>query len=246
MGDEKVGQLDKALGALGTLERATEFQTFLLLASMALALNISLSLVHHTSLTGASWEFAKTSVPVGQVLVFLTGFALFMSCIVGVLKYIAEQIVFHPVVWVAVLLRVHGSSDSYRYRRPAHHVRPYELLREASKDGGNEFLELYNDYDEQKRKSEVAETRTATLSFAVLVLVLIELALPSDSALSANVIQFLNGKFVHLGDTTATVVVIVLLLSWLQRFIADDLAHSWVLCPKLCKKLEADRERELV
>lgn len=243
MSEEKESQISKALGALGTLDRATEFQTFLLLASFAIALNITLTLTHQTNLAGISWQYAKSNLPIGQVLIFLTGFALFMSCLVGILRYVVDQVVLYPVITITSFLRMH-STDRYRRERPKNWVRPHELLNAARTDEDDAYLEQYNSHMNKKRERDAAAWRTASLCFGLLVLLLIEATLPATSSLSASFVRFLDSVYVHLGDFVAMLVVAVLVFSWLYRFIEDDFDNDWVICPRLYAKLEAERRQK--
>jgi hypothetical protein len=245
MSDDKTTQIEKAIGALGTLERATEFQTFLLLASLAIALNITLTLTHQTNLTGFSWQFVRDHLPIGQALVFLTGFTLFMSCIVGILRYIADKFVYWPVSSLASFFRSYDADAiSRRGHRPNNRVRPSELLQAARDSDDGEYLAQHNDYMEKRGVEDAAAWRTASLSFGLLVLLAIEATLPADASLSADFVHFLNSACSGLGNVIGVVVILVLLASWLFRFIEDDSDRRWVVCPKLYAKLERERQKE--
>lgn len=245
MSDDKTTQIEKALGALGTLERATEFQTFLLLASLAIALNITLTLTHQTNLTGFSWQFVRDHLPIGQALVFLTGFTLFMSCIVGILRYFADKLLWWPVSSLASFLRSHDAyAKSRRGYRPTDRVRPSELLKAARDSDDGEYLAQYHEYMEKRGVEEAAASRTASLSFGLLVLLAIEATLPTDASLSADFVHFLNSARSGLGNFIGTVVILMLLASWLFRFIENDSDSRWVVCPKLYAKLERERQKE--
>ena len=243
MSDDKSTQIDKALGALGTLERATEFQTFLLLSSLAFALNITLTLTHQTNLVGFSWQYAKDNLPIGQGLVFLTGFTLYMSCIVNILRYVADQLVGPLVISLASSL---GSTQrSWGIRgRPTNMVRANELLEAARDEEDGTYLALHNEHTDKKGEGDAAAWRTASLSFGLLVLLAIDATLPANASLSTVVIHFLNSTFTNLGIFIGGAVVLVLLASWLFRFIEDDFDRGWITCPKLYAKLERERQKK--
>lgn len=243
MSDEKSTQIDKALGALGTLERATEFQTFLLLGSLAVALNISLTLTHQPNLVGFSWQYVRDQLPIGQALVFLTGFTLYMSCLVGILRYFVDLLVSWPVTWLASFFRSSDADAMSRSRdRPTNRVLSSELLEAArNSDDGAEYLAQYNDHIGKQHIEDAAASRTASLSFSLLVLLAVEATLPTTASLSAGFVRFLNLACSGLGNIVGVVVILVLLMSWLYRFIDDDLHRGWILCPKLYAKLERAR-----
>jgi hypothetical protein len=242
MSDEKDRQLDKMLGALGTLERATEFRTFLLLACFTIALNISLTLTHQTNLAGITWEYVRVNFPIGQALIFLTGFTLFMSLVAGVLRFVIDELLHIPVIYVAVSVRRHLTSADERPRgRPTDMVRPYELLIAARKYQDDTYLEQYNIYQEKKDVSEAAAWRTASLSFALLLLLLLDVTLPVSGSISANFVRFLNAYYNHLGDFIAVLVVMTLVGAWLYRFFENNFDKDWLVCPRLYAKLEDER-----
>lgn len=245
MSDDKTTQINKALGALGTLERATEFQTFLLLASLAVALNTTLTLTHQTNLVGFSWQYVRDHLPIGQALVFLTGFTLFMSCIVGILRYLADQLISWPAISITSFFRSYDADAiSRRRHRPNNRVRPSELLEAARDEDDGDYLAQYNDYMEKRGVEDAAAWRTASLSFGLLVLLAIEATLPANASLSADFVQFLNSACGGLGNFIGVVVILVLLASWLYRFIEDDSGRAWIVCPKLYAKLERERQQE--
>ncbi|WP_321930703.1 hypothetical protein [Paraburkholderia guartelaensis] len=245
MNDDKTTQIDKALGALGTLERATEFRTFLLLANLAIALNTTLTLTHQTNLVGFSWQYVRDHLPIGQALVFLTGFTLYMSCVVGILQYFADQLVSWPVISLASFFRSYDAeANSHRRHRPNNRVLSSELLEAARDEDDREYLEQYNDHMDKRGVEDETARRTASLSFGLLVLLAIEAALPANASLSATFVRFLNSACSGLGNFIGVVVILVLLASWLFRFIEDDSDRRWVVCPKLYAKLERERQKE--
>lgn len=245
MSDEKTTQIDKALGALGTLERATEFQTFLLLASLAIALNITLTLTHQTNLVGFSWQYIRDHLSIGQALVFLAGFTLYMSCIVEILRYFADLLVSWPLISIVFFFRSYDAEAiSRRGHRPNNRVLSSELLEAARDDDDGEYLAQYNDHMGKRGADDAAAWRTASLSFGLLVLLAIEATLPDNASLSADFVIFLNSACSGLGDVIGVVVILVLLTSWLFRLIEDDSHREWILCPKLYAKLERKRQKE--
>lgn len=245
MNDEKDRQIDKMLGALGTLERATEFRTFLLLACFSIASNVALTLTHQTNLAGITWEYVRFNFPIGQALIFLTGFTLFMSLVIGVLRYVADELLHIPVIHAAVSVRTHLTRADERPRgRPTEMVRPYELLAAARNYEDDTYLEQYNIYQERKRVSEAAAWRTASLSFALLLLLPLDVTLPASGSLSVSFVRFLNASYNHLGDFIATLVVMTLIGVWLFRFIEKDFDKDWVVCPRLYVKLEEERRQQ--
>lgn len=245
MSDDKTTQIDKALGALGTLERATEFQTFLLLTSLAIALNATLTLTHQTNLVGFSWQYVRDHLSIGQGLVFLTGFTLYMSCIVGILRYFADQLISWPVISLASFFRSYDAEAiSRRRHRPNNRVLSSELLKAARDEDDGAYLALYNDHMDKRGIEDAAAWRTASLSFGLLVLLAIEATLPTDGSLSADFVRFLNSACSGLGNFIGVVVILVLLASWLFRFIEDDSDRGWIVCPKLYAELERERQKE--
>ncbi|QUP54455.1 hypothetical protein GO998_12195 [Ralstonia syzygii] len=250
MSEEKENQISKtvvsALGSLGTLERATEFQTFLLLACFAAALNIALGLVHQTSLPEFSWQYAKSNLPIGQALVFLTGFALYMSCISGIIRHLADQLVCYPAISVASFARRLTRPDHwYDRERPTHRVRPYELLDAAQAEGGDEYLKQYNEHMNGRMAGDASVSRAASLSFSLLLLIIFENVLPGVRSLSAGLVHLLNAVLDPLGTAIGIAVIVVLLLVWLYRFIDDDYLDGWVVSPRLSAQIEADRRRKM-
>ncbi|QTO19077.1 hypothetical protein [Burkholderia seminalis] len=244
MSEDRDDQVVKTVGALGTLERATEFQTFLLLANFVFAINIALTISHHDGLMNFSWEYAKHNLPIGQILVFVMAFALYMSCVVGILRYFTDQIVGYPAIAVTSFLRGRFSGQSVdRYVRPNNMVRPYDLLRAAKDEGGDEYLDQYKEYERKEREGDAMAWRAASLSFALLVLLLIDVDLPSPNSLSIEIIHGLNAVYANLGGVVAALVIAVLLFSWLYRFIDDDWPNKWVINPRLYAKLEAEEQR---
>ncbi|MBU9693775.1 hypothetical protein KTF23_28490 [Burkholderia multivorans] len=244
MSDNSDDRVIKAVGALGTLERATEFQTFLLLANFVFALNFSLSVAHQKGLMNFSWEYAKENLPIGQALVFVMTFALYMSCVVGILRYFADQIVGLPAIKISSFFHEHFSEhDTSRYRRPADMVRPYDLLRAARVEGNDEYLEQYKEYENKRREGDAMAWRAASLSFALLVLLAVDAALPNPNSLSIEILHGLNSVYGHLGDFIAVLVIGVLLFSWLYRFIENDWPGKWIINPRLHEKLEAEEQR---
>ena len=245
MSDDKTTQIDKALGALGTLERATEFQTFLLLASLAVALNITLTLTHQTNLVGFSWQYVRNNLPIGQAMVFLTGFTLYMSCIVGILRYVADQLVSWPAISIASFFgKYDADAISRRRDRPNNAVLASELLEAARNEDDGAYLALYNEHRDKRSAADAAAWRTASLSFGLLVLLAIEATLPANASLSADFVHFLNSTFRGLGNCIGAVLVLVLLASWLFRFIEDDSDRGWIVCPRLYAQLERERQKE--
>ncbi|WP_157661628.1 hypothetical protein [Burkholderia ubonensis] len=244
MSEDRDSQIGKALGALGALERATEFQTFLLLSSFSLSLNIALTWSHQINLVGFSWQYVKSSISIGQALIFLCGYALFMSYIVEVLRYFADQLVSGPAIWAAVRLQSGEAGSGGRWR-PNNRVRPSELLDAAKNEGDDSYVDLYRDHEDKKRAENAAAWRSASLSFGLLILIIFDLTLPAGCSLSIKFVEFLNSACHNLGDVSAILVVGILVFSWIFRFVEDDLASDWVLCPKLYKKLELiEQERE--
>lgn len=243
MSDDKSTQINKALGALGTLERATEFQTFLLLSSLAAALNISLTLTHQTNLVGFSWRYAKDNLPIGQGLVFLTGFTLYMSCVAHILRYIADQLAGPLVISVTMTLRSLDRSWS-THGRPTNMVRSNELLEAARDEEDGTYLAMHNEHSGKRVEADAAAWRTASLSFGLLVLLAVDATLPANASLSMGFIHFLNSAFANLGTFIGWLVALVLFASWLFRFIEDDYDRGWVTCPKLYAKLERERQKE--
>lgn len=241
MNDDKSTQIDKALGALGTLERATEFQTFLLLSSLAISLNISLTLTHQTNLVGFSWQYVRDHLPIGQALIFLTGFALYMSCIVGVLRYIVDELVRWPVVSLASFIRT-DATDAKMYwgGRPTNMVRPYDLLNAARYDDSGDYLAQYMEYIKKRDIESAASWRTSSLSFGLLVLIIADATLPTNASLTGSFVHFLDSAWSGLGVFIAVFVILVLLVTWLLRFVENDNEYEWVICPKLYDKLERE------
>jgi hypothetical protein len=242
MSDDKNTQINKALGALGTLERATEFQTFLLLASFAVALNTTLTLTHQTNLTGFSWQYAKDNFPIGQGLVFLAVFALYMSCIVGTLRYVVELFV-GPLV--TSYIRSSRPEPRRTRDRPSNMVHVSDLLEAARDEAeGDAYLAMHNDHLDKRREEEAAAQRAASLSFGLLLLLAIEAMQLGNASLSISFIHFLNSVFPRLGAFIGGLVVLILLILWLSRFIEDDSYRDWVTCPKLYIKLEREQQKK--
>jgi hypothetical protein len=247
MSEERSTQIDKALGALGKLERATEFQTLLLLGSLAVALNISLTLTHQLNLVGFSWQYVRDQLPIGQALVFLTGFTLYMSCLAGILRYFVRQLVSWPVISLASFLRSYDADATFRRRhRPNHRVLSSELLEAArDSDDGREYLAQYNDHIGKQNGEDAVAARTASLSFGLLVLLTAEATLPRTASPSAGFVRFLNLACSGLGNIVGVAVILVLLMSWLHRFIDDDFHRGRILCPKL-ERARRDQEQVMV
>ncbi|WP_233864269.1 hypothetical protein [Paraburkholderia adhaesiva] len=86
--------------------------------------------------------------------------------------------------------------------------------------------------------------RTASLSFGLLLLIVIDITLLGNTSLSMGLVIFLNSSLSYLGNVVGTVVVLLLLASWLYRFIADDVDRDWVVSPKLHAELERERREE--
>lgn len=241
MTDDKSTQIDRALGALGTLERATEFQTFLLLSSLAISLNISLTLTHQTNLVGFSWQYVRDYLPIGQALIFLTGFALYMSCIVGVLRYIVDELVRWPVESLASFIRTDTTgAKTYWGVRPTNMVRPYDLLNAARYEESGEYLEKYMEYIKKREMQNAASWRTSSLSFGLLVLIIADATLPAKASLTGNFVRFLDSACNGLGIFIAVFVILVLLVTWLFRFIENNNEYEWIIFPKLYEKLEKE------
>ncbi|MFM0732825.1 hypothetical protein PQQ52_20325 [Paraburkholderia sediminicola] len=241
MSDDKDGYITKVMGALGTLERASEIQTFMLLSTFAIAANIALTLTHQQNLAGFSWQYAKSNVPFGQVLIFLCVYTLYMSCGVGILRAVIDPIalkISRPVT------KLFGDSPTQSNWRLTDHVTPMDLRITARTAEDDFYLTVLEAYEERKRERESGAWRTASLSFSLLALLLIELCLPSGSSLSAALVVFLDNILRHAGDAIAFVVITVLLILWLSQLHEADQSVDWVFCPRLYNKLQ-EQEAQL-
>lgn len=243
MADNQSTQIEKMLGALGTLERATEFKTFLLLANLAISLNISLTLSHQTNLVGFSWQYVRDHLPVGQALVFLAGFALYMSCFVWAFRFIADSLfIFLKKELTDFIYKGSPQSNQRSQIRPNNMVRPHELLNAARYVDGEDYLLKYNDYIKEKSQENSSVLRTATLSFGLLLLIMVEAVLPDKTSLSGGFVNFLNSIFNGLGNSIGISVILILIFGWLFRFIAEDSKSEWIVCPKLYLELEQENK----
>jgi hypothetical protein len=245
MSETKESQISKVLGALGTLERATELKTFLLIANFAVALHLALTWTHQTTLGKVVFDYSKINFPVGEALIFLTLFTFYMSIGMGILRYFAGLIVMYPMMYISRIHRwLSVRDDNLPRGRPENYVLRGELLDAAQADESGEYLKLYHEHTAEKRRNEKSALQTKSLSFGLLLLLSWDATLPEPLSLSRNVIGFFNSVLPYSGDTLAWVVVGVLLISWLHDFFEDDYWKMWVLCPRLYCQLKIKQEEK--
>jgi hypothetical protein len=236
-------------GGMFKLERVGRFQTFLLMANFSVALNLALIFAEGENLRDYRWMKLIRDMPLGASLIFLTGFALYISCLVPTLRVVLSPIVKYPAVRLGRLLfRLTQPIKADGRARPKYCVRPEELLDAGRTAEENAFLDLYDAHVRGKDRLEMTRRRLSVFAFALLLLLLAERILPTNDSLSLMLVGFFNMFLPGLGSVVFVLLVVTLFVTWLHEFLYQDFDDDWVVCPRLYDKLDAEqriREAEL-
>lgn len=224
---------------LSILERLTHFPTVLLVLAFLLALDTAISLGYQGTLMSFSWDFAQRHITIGDALIFLFAFGLYMSIGATIVRSIADQLAMITVqpLWY----KLFPEDDSSRPPRSGV-VRPWKLREVAHIEQNKFYLDIYNEHAALMRVNEKFEWHLASTAFACLLLgginyvVLPNLGYSSFTRLSAS-------NFPAAWAWISGILSLLLSAIWLLPMLRDHRSGEWVYCMSLYQKLEDEKRR---
>jgi hypothetical protein len=131
-------------GVLSILDKIATLRISLLLFSLALAAEITLLQNGLGGFLHFQWDLIKDSLSMGPVILFLIGYALFMSIGVSIIKHIAEAIFSTPAYKLAHSGRADGNAW-FENPAPSFKVSSTALRAYALREKDAVAMKVYND-----------------------------------------------------------------------------------------------------
>ena len=130
------------------LQKANDFKYFALLGSFILILDATLATYYDVALIDLSFEIIKKDFSIGVVLIFFAMFSLFISFIVGTVRYILT-IIFLLIPYKVISFI--DNNDYYGKFEKEHYLTSSELKRYAIKNNNNVAYSVYLKWQEEKK-----------------------------------------------------------------------------------------------
>jgi hypothetical protein len=230
-------------GLFATIEKATDFNFFLLATTFVLFLDSVLVLLHDKGIIDVIQNSSNLNLSLAlEVSLIFLGFSFCMSIILPAVGSFLDAIYIEYISGWFMRLGTIGQSDENRidYRRKHNCVRPQEILDAAHEQQSSFLLNIYEqhwtDYLEQLRASRLS----AFYSFSLAVLVIVNYWYISG-ATSGSIMRATTARF----DSSAIIFCALIFLSILtyRRFHLHDRDSSWLYHPPLYRELLKEEER---
>jgi hypothetical protein len=239
MGDIADGAT-KGLGIFSTLESATETALFLLATTFVLLVDTTLVQFNQAGIIDLirNPELIKPSLGL-QTILILVGFSFLTSLVLPLLAIFADEIIFHTVgrAWIKVdsFLNRKCELEQSLSQRKYDCVSPWELRRGAHEKKESYLLDLYNEYENRRRKNRKLMLKHSLYAFYALSMVFCNFFLVGGNDRKT----ILQETTLFLGSTTYIwcITMPLLFLIYFRIFrINDD--PIWIYCPSLYSELK--------
>lgn len=224
---------------LSILERLTHFPTVLLILAFLLASDIAISFGYQGTLMSFSWDFAQRHITIGDALIFIFAFGLYMSIGAAIVRYIADQLAMVTVqpLWY----KLFPENDSSKPPRNGV-VRPWKLREVAHIEQNKFYLDLYNEHAAMTSENEKIEWHLASTAFACLFLGGINYVVLPRLGYSSSTYLFAS-NFPAAWVWISGLLSLLLSAIWLMPMLRDHRSGEWVYCMSLYQKLEDEKRR---
>jgi hypothetical protein len=245
MSDQGEGAI-KNLGMFSALQAATDIKVFLLSAAFTFLVDnilVSLNQPGLVDLAKNKQHLADSNIAFQVILIFI-GFSFLTSIILPVAAAICDQVYILTadklITKIGIAIDRIFKIESRPFRREHNKVTLLELMNEAHETKEKYYLDLYKEAKEDWGKWQENVFRFALYSFSCLSMLTINLYL---SHIGKNTISKYVEEFF---ESAAPIWIFItgLIIMFVWRFY-DQSEPTWIHCPSLYEKIEAERIRRI-
>lgn len=212
---------------LSMLNDLTKIESILLVLSFSLAANIRLVRGSHVSIFHEVWSTALQTIPLGDAVIFLCFFGIFMTAGMYALRQLLMLFCVEIYLWVAKKMsKFFPAAEKFTPSAHSGYVQRRHILEKANRESNTYYLNIYKEFQEL----DEAEWTVSSHALCAIVLLIMDWHWDKADSVAVYIWNFLyDGLSPRVAWLSALFIVCLLLRLFLEPVVGDK--PYWKYCP---------------